>query len=129
MKQKALVLFTAIILFSAFSKAIAQTTVIGKPVKTGTLEVAQHDFAKRMSLEDAKKACAALGKDWRLPTKEELNSLYKNKEKLGGFASDIYWSSSENYMHYAWIQHFRDGMQYNPTNDTSKFYVRAVRDL
>ena len=41
------------------------------------------------------KACAALGGGWRLPTKDELNILYENKDKIGGFASNNYWSSTE----------------------------------
>jgi hypothetical protein len=129
MKKIVKMLFTAIILLVSYGKVAAQSEVIGKPVSMGNLEVAQHDFAERMTWEDAKKACEALGKEWHLPTKLELNTLYKNRETVGGFANDIYWSSSENFMHFAWIQHFRDGMQYNPTDDTSKFYVRAVRAL
>ena len=33
-----------------------------------------------MNWHDANKACNALGKGWRLPTKDELNTLYQNKD-------------------------------------------------
>ena len=51
-----------------------------------------------MTWEDAKKACAALGDGWRLPTKDELNILYENKDKIGGLIHQLrspYWSSTE----------------------------------
>ena len=34
--------------------------------------------------------------DWFLPSKDELNELYKQKDTVGGFASVSYWSSSED---------------------------------
>ncbi|MBZ0241849.1 MAG: DUF1566 domain-containing protein, partial [Bacteroidales bacterium] len=49
--------------------------------------------------------------DWYLPSKDELNKLYLNKNLIGGFASAYYWSSSENSFHEANLQHFGDGNQ------------------
>ena len=94
-------------------------------VKIGDLEVMTEDLGE-MSWEDAKKACAELGDGWRLPTDEELNILYENKAKIGGFASGYYWSSTEYDDGIAWGQDFYDGYQddSNKDNDT---YVRAVR--
>jgi hypothetical protein len=80
-----------------------------------------------MNWNDAKEACAELGDGWRLPTKDELNILYHNKDKIGGFAGYIYWSSTEyDYGSLAWLQNFVTGDQAN-VNKTSAFYVRAVR--
>ena len=100
--------------------------IIGKPIKIGNLVVAQNDFPKLMNWVDAKRACAALGKGWRLPTKEELNILYQNKDKIGGFAYDYYWSSTEDGSGSAWVQNFGNGnlgygYKFYP------YYVRAVR--
>ena len=34
--------------------------------------------------------------DWFLPSRDELYELYKNRNAIGGFANDWYWSSSES---------------------------------
>jgi len=70
-------------------------------------------------------------RDWRLPTKYELNEMYLNLHQLGigGFTNNGYWSSTEyvcnNGICGAWYQDFTNGIQdsyyqlYNPN-------VRAV---
>ena len=65
---------------------------------------------------------------WRLPDKDELNQMYRNlhKNKIGGFADGVYWSSSEGYDDDAWFQDFGNGSQsFSPKDST--LYVRAVR--
>ena len=100
--------------------------VIGKPKKIGNLEIAQYDFPETMSYNDAKLACAILGKGWRLPTKKELNSLYQNRDKIGGFANNHYWSSTEDGNYHAWTHSFFfDGQP--SLFKTNEFSVRAVR--
>lgn len=48
--------------------------------------------------------------DWFLPSKDELNLMCGQKGVVGGFASDFYWSSSEEYYAcVAWGQYFGDG--------------------
>ena len=85
------------------------------------------DNLGHMNWHEAIVACKKLGAGWRLPTKDELNMIYKNREEVGGFANSDYWSSTELGSIGAWIQAFNDGFQYysNKVNDT--FYVRAVR--
>ena len=67
--------------------------------------------------------------DWFLPSKDELNELYKNSAVVGGLAANYYWSSSEfvlsNY-DYAWYQLFFSGDQLN-FNKGNTTFVRAVR--
>jgi hypothetical protein len=41
-------------------------------------------------------------RDWRLPTKYELNEMYLQQLAVGGFASNFYWSSTENDNASAW---------------------------
>jgi hypothetical protein len=79
-----------------------------------------------MSWHKAIVACKNLGPGWRLPTKDELNMLYKNKEEIGGFATDYYWSSAENGNTDAWLQGFASGSQYGNSKNFA-YYVRAVR--
>jgi len=105
---------------------VGTNDIIGKPIKIWNLEVAQNDFPKGMKWEDAKKACENLGRGWRLPTKEELNTLYLNKDKIGGFATDYYWSSTELPSINVWVQGFDVGTQ-NYHDKINSNYVRAVR--
>jgi hypothetical protein len=100
--------------------------IIGTPIKIGKLEVAQNDFPTPMIWDDAKKACADLGSGWRLPTKDELNLMYLNEDKIGGFAYNFYWSSTELYLNVAWGQDFGNGGQYG-FYKIYNFNVRAVR--
>ena len=70
--------------------------------------------------------------DWFLPSKDELNELYKNRHLIGGFniINGAYWSSSENFNNTAWCQDFIYGGQSgngNLTYKTNAYRVRAVR--
>jgi hypothetical protein len=70
--------------------------------------------------------------DWRLPTIEELMTLYNNKEKIGGFTTNKYWSSScygiEYYGYYYYIN-FGSGYQDYINGKSASNYVRAVRTI
>ena len=85
-----------------------------------------HEDLGKMNWEDAMADCEALGDGWRLPDKDELNLLYQNKEAIGGFATNYYWSSTETDANYAWDQSFYGGVQ-NLNYKASTYYVRAVR--
>jgi hypothetical protein len=54
--------------------------------------------------------------------------LYENKNLIGGFTSDYYWSSSEYNKNYVWIQSFDDGYQTRSSND-ELYRVRCVREF
>lgn len=102
--------------------------IIGTPVKLGKLEVASNDLPDLLTWELAKKACESLGQGWRLPTKNELNEIYKAKTSLGSFTSDLYWSSTEVDEMNAQTQNMYNGKQ----GRFSKIYmckIRAVRSL
>jgi hypothetical protein len=73
--------------------------------------------------------------DWFLPSKDELNQMYTNKETINTTASanggsnfpiSTYWSSTEYGFNVAWLQGFGDGNQ-SATNKSNTFNVRAVR--
>lgn len=64
--------------------------------------------------------------DWYLPSKDELDSLYAQKEIVGGFTTgNNYWSSSEYSNEGAWNQNFGSGEQ----GPNGKFDARAVRPI
>ena len=66
--------------------------------------------------------------DWFLPSKDELNLMYKNLKLagLGSFSSMDYWTSTEFAGSGAWIQNFHSGYQ-QPGPKYAGNYVRAVR--
>lgn len=65
--------------------------------------------------------------DWRLPTKDELLQMYNDRESIGGFYSDYYWSSTaydNGAAHY--VVDFSSGYG-NYGLDYGPYYVRPVR--
>jgi hypothetical protein len=91
------------------------------------------DFLKGIG-ETGKAAqlCAGLNtggyQDWFLPSKDELDLMYKNLRAKGstGFTNEYYWSSSQYYTIFACGQRFSHGLQYDYTKDNA-LCVRAVR--
>ena len=64
--------------------------------------------------------------DWYLPSKDELNKLYINRNVIGGFAPSVYWTSSENNTSFVWTQYFNNGYQGSILkNETHN--IRAIR--
>ena len=85
---------------------------------------------------DAMAYCAALEidghRDWRVPTRGELDEMFRNRAAIGGFnasGSDAvgwYWSSSKNFSDLAWKERFSDGVfGHGNRNDLSS--LRCVR--
>jgi hypothetical protein len=73
-------------------------------------------------------AAGKLFTDWRVPTKNELNLMYGQKSKIGGFTSNPYWSSHMGSSTFTWYQFFSDGTVLSGSKDF-KFPVRAVRSF
>ena len=90
------------------------------------LEAKATDEINSLSWSDAVTAASAYGAGWHLPTKTELKMLYEQKNAVGGFAKDDYWSATELDSNSAWIQGFVNGDQ-DRYNKYSKLSVRAVR--
>jgi hypothetical protein len=80
----------------------------------------------------AAQLCEAINFDgvtgWYLPSKDELDLLYKNlKVKgIGGFTNNRYASSSNDGRNIIWVQSFNNGRQYSLEKNTS-YSVRAIR--
>ena len=99
-------------------------------IKLGNLEVSKKDIGE-FNFNDAKLACAKIGGGWRLPTKEELNQLFENKETIGQFTEGFYWSSTnadDIAIGCTWGQRFSDGRP-NICSRTEKTFVRPVRSI
>jgi hypothetical protein len=77
--------------------------------------------------------------DWFLPSKDELNLMYKNLELkgLGEFSVGWYWSSSQSNSDGAWCQRFSDGNQQSEASRYGNYFankwlsysVRAIRQF
>jgi hypothetical protein len=104
-------------------------SIIGTPIIIGNLVVAQYELPYGASWDQAKKECKLLGKGWRLPNKEELNLIFKNRDKIGFYFSELYWSSTEVNSKEALCQDF------GPSGDTliiekwGSYGVRAVKTV
>lgn len=64
--------------------------------------------------------------DWFLPSKNELLLLYQQRNVIGGFTNDYYWSSTEYDTINAWYLYFPYGPQYYAKKDNNA-RIRAVR--
>ena len=76
--------------------------------------------------------------DWFLPSREELNLMYRNLRQrgLGNFSGGRYWSSSGNGDSAVWVQDFSNGRQgagagahvnWNNVNRVATFHIRPIR--
>jgi hypothetical protein len=104
------------------------TTKMVFKTSLGQFEVGDKDLGA-MNWLDARKACMEIGKGWRLPTREELNLIYFNKNKMGVFVKDNYWTDEEGYsFDVAWCQNFDTGDQ-NSFPKINKNQTRPVRSI
>jgi len=99
---------------------------IEHPITGEKLQIANRDFAYKMTWEQAIEACEKLGSGWRLPTVEELSTICTDYYEI--FDGTVYWSITEydNDGAYAYY------MESASTREVSKeyqFYIRAVRSI
>lgn len=66
--------------------------------------------------------------DWFLPSQGEFNEVYVNRNTIGGFLADYYWTSSEAGDNTAWYQSFDAGNNGINYKDYPS-YVRPVRSF
>ncbi len=102
--------------------------------KTG--KVAHLDDAGPMPWQDANIIHDQLGAGWRLPTIEELQSMYnaigQGADNKGEFTNGLYWSSTPFEEHQARLLRFLDGnttYHYNRHVETRSYRVRAIKDF
>ncbi len=117
--------FLPLLLITCFCLAQDTKEIIGKPIKIGNLLVAENDFPEYMNFEDAKKACRALGKGWRLPSVSESNMMYKRRDKIENKDDTFYWNLSGKLFVLAEIA----GLSEEDMDKASKNSVRAVKSL
>ena len=104
---------------------------MGKPMYAAPEDAPMHcDFNQAAHFAAYVDACGC--KDWRVPTKAELNVLFQNREAIGGFdttgsaLAGWYWSSSDIFDYDARAQRFSDGIQIYRRRDFASA-LRCVR--
>ena len=85
-------------------------------------------------LDNAATLCYKLGlngyKDWYLPSKDELYTMYHNLKTvgIGKFSDGLYWTSSETDFMNAWVYNFITGSE-TEIGIIKKAHVRAIRSF
>ena len=123
------------------------TYIIGNTTKIGNLEIAENDFFTILKWEVAKNACEELGIGWRLPTIEELRTIFDycqaNEHDLENFANipifesiSSYWSSTikknKDFLEvdiYIYVKDLFYGHEDGGNPKGGKYNVRAVRSI
>lgn len=96
-------------------------------IQLNGLEILSTDLGT-LEWDDAVQACAALGTGWRLPTVDELNMLFLNKDSIGGFVNSFYWGGTEMIPGSPCIQGFINGKQAKDQK-IYLFHVRPVKSI
>jgi hypothetical protein len=110
------------------------TVYAGVSPDTGTpMYATPKDAPLTCTFNEARKYATKLDahghKDWRVPSKAELNALFQNRAAIGGFDETghihrgWYWSSSRYSTLNAWAQRFSDGIQ----STSYRIYASALR--
>jgi hypothetical protein len=84
-------------------KATAESVIqtLGNTIKFGFFEIAQSDFKYPMNWTNAVESCLRQGEGWRLPTKEDLNTIFYTIPRrfkwfpLNSFTYNYYWGTGE----------------------------------
>lgn len=90
----------------------------------------------KLRLDDHGRACESQKKcynDWFLPSQEQLNCLFRNRNKIGAFYQSYYWSSTESSRspkYTAFDQNFMsDDVEQFETIKNTSLAVRCIRPL
>jgi len=112
--------------------------------KATFLNISETDIKQELNYYDAQKACTNLGEEWRLPTLDELDMIFKvSKENYtsnfgNNFANTYYWTSTEYNRFNAWVLLPKDDSNFYGKysekdfykqffGKSNKFNVRAVK--
>jgi len=111
------------------------TTTIGDNMWEDTKEAA----TKATNWKQAKKYCKKLElgdvKDWYVPTIDQLNELYENRDKIyHGFGGAFYWSDDifsdkKNIWNYSYVKDFEEGETKTSVKEFAQGRIRCVRDI
>lgn len=99
---------------------------------TLSFEVAESDLPE-MEWKEARQYSLTVGDRWRLPTKEELDELYRLHQKaVGSFKFEHYWSSEGFGNNNAFAKNFASGNYSTGVSSkypVPKYFARLVRNI
>jgi hypothetical protein len=94
------------------------------------IEISPKEYEKQLNWDDAMMYCQLLTidnkNDWRLPTKNELYTIY---ESSNDFVRGNYWSSDESDITGAWFVNFNNGIQYRMSKHIINYRARPIRNI
>ncbi len=128
--MKKIIILSLLLYCQSFAMAQNKSTASASiKLSDCNLEVRSIDEPGSMNWYDAKAKCESMGDGWRMPTKLELDCLYKNKDKIGGFNRDYYWSGERVGDWNVWVQAFNNGRQfgYSGSNSAKLRVVRSIK--
>ena len=108
--------------------------IIGTSQKIGNIEVAERDLndinGENLTLPKANAMVKKLGKGWRIPTKEELDTIYANVNDLSNIKTNTFYMSSETFgSKFVWVQSLGTGKQEYFTSGSQAYSVRPVKSI
>lgn len=127
--KKITIIFLFIPLF-----VLSQKDFIGKPIRFAFVEVAQNDYPKELTYDEAIEITKSVGNGWRLPTKEELLKMYEKRDFIKGFEWGAYYLTDEVYgKNLVYAVEFADGKldkswRYFNGNEI-RYNVRLIRTI
>ncbi len=85
-------------------------------------------FSEKNTWSNALIACNNLGKNWRLPTILELNSLFETKDQIDGLlnSAGFFWSATEFDESSAWSQNSFTGKKNNDVKNSLNYYLAVL---
>ena len=132
-------IITFLIISILFTKATFSQIKIGDKREDGIVYfvdstgkhglIADIKDSKKMNWNKAKSSCEERGNGWHLPTKDELDKLYQQKDLVGDFDNFYYWSSTLDKKDNPWGQNFANGIPQIGTTKIIRVCVRAVKSF
>lgn len=113
--------------WGCFGVAIPQTRTPFGIGALNTADIVTNCISAEVTAAEVANAFTLNGfSDWFLPAQNELHQLYLQRNVVGGFAKDVYWSSSEFDGGNAYNHDFDNGLQF-AANKGLPYGVRLVR--
>ena len=120
-----------------YNGTLRYTNTTGNGIKAGEMNTAiiialqtndnpLGNFAAKVCADYSLTSDGIMYGDWYLPSKYELAILFTQKDTVGNFNTEYYWSSTEFSSISAWCQNFETGVQVN-LHKSFPYGVRAIR--